>query len=423
MKRKQEKKLKLLLICAHYWPDYGPSTPLFTTIAEDLQKMGYDVSVITTSSKYNEKNNNVNRKFKIFYYEYINGIKVSRCYIYRAPKNSIIKRIFSHIILNILSAIMAIRYGKFDIIFAGAPSLWCGLPLLLKGIFKKIPYVYIIYDIYPDIIQKLGIVNNKAILKMISIVEGYLYDKSKKISVLSEGFKKNLIKKGVPENKINIVPVHVDTQFIRPLPKDKELCDLLQINKKFVVLYAGNIGFSQGLETLLEAASILKDREEIVFVIIGEGATKSSLENRAKEMQLENCRFLDFQDPENIPKVYSIGDVGLVIMKKNIVVESVPSKTYSIMAAGLPVIATIDRNSEIGKLINDSDCGVCLEAENSIQLAEYIVRLSENPEEVNRLGTNGRQIIIDKYSRTVAAKQYDEIICDIINSFALSKNK
>jgi colanic acid biosynthesis glycosyl transferase WcaI len=112
------------------------------------------------------------------------------------------------------------------------------------------------------------------------------------------------MKKGVPESKIKIIPVHVDTQFIRPLPKDENLCNLLKIIRKFVVLYAGNIGFSQGLETLLEAASILKDREEIVFVIIAEGVMKSSLENRAKEMQLENCRFLDFQDPENIPKVY-----------------------------------------------------------------------------------------------------------------------
>jgi colanic acid biosynthesis glycosyl transferase WcaI len=342
-------------------------------------------------------------------------VRVLRTYVYAVPKNSLWKRLLYHASFNVFSAIATMRVGKPDIVLADAPTLWSGLPLLVTAIRSRISFVYIVHDIYPDVLVRLGVLRNQRLVNLIERIEGFFYNRSAKVSVLSDGFKENLLRKGVPEDKIAIIPACVDVEFIRPLPHKNGLRDRWGLTNKFVVLYAGNIGLSQGLEIMLEAAQSLILHPEIVFVLVGEGAIKPALQSMAQERGLNNVKFFPFQIREDVPLVYALADVCLVSLKRDIIVESVPSKTYSIMASGRPIIATVDPKTEVGHLLEQAQCGLCIEPENSASLAQAIMQLCKDDSLRNDMGKRGRDFVVEHYSKQVAAKQYHALIKQFVN--------
>ena len=401
---------KILLITPLYAPDFGASVPIYTALCEDLAQLGYDVNVVTGFPHYGGSEVYYKQNKKLFAEEQLNGVRVIRSYVYKVPKSSLWRRLLYHASFNLFSAIASLRVSKPDIILADAPTLWSGLPLLVKSILPGVPFIYIVHDIYPDVLVRLGVLNNPQIVKFIGNVERIFYDRAAQISVLSDGFKDNLLQKGVPDNKITIIPACVDAEFIQPFPKENKLYHQWDLNDKFVVLYAGNMGLSQGLETVITAAKLMRKNEEIVFIFVGEGATRPDLEAMAKESNLTNVKFYPFQPREDVPMIYGLADVCLVSLKRDIVVESVPSKTYTIMASGCPLLATVDQDTETGRLINITHCGLCVEPENPEALANAILQLYQNEALREEMGRNGRDYILEHFSRQVATRLYQSLI-------------
>ena len=408
---------KVLVITPQYAPDLGPSAPIYTALCEDLQQMGCDVTVVTGFPNYAGSDTRYPRSRRLFQEETVNGVRIRRSYVLTVPKSSLWRRLLYHFSFNVFSTLSALRTGRPDIVLGDAPTLWSGLPLLAKAVLPGIPFVYVVHDIYPDVLFRLGIVTNQRILGMIERVEDFFYDRAVQVSVLSPGFKENLLRKGIPQDKIIVIPACVDVDFIRPLPKDNGLREQWGLKDKFVVLYAGNIGLSQGLETSLEAARLLKDRPDIVLALVGEGASKASLERMANESGLSNVRFFPFLPREDVPLIYALSDCCLVSLKRDIVVESVPSKSYSIMASGRPILATVDPNTEVGRLLSEVQCGLCVMPENPKALAETILSLHKDPLLCSEMGRRGREYVVERYSRKVAARQY----CEVIKHFATDR--
>jgi colanic acid biosynthesis glycosyl transferase WcaI len=402
---------KVLVITPQYFPDYGPSAPIYTALCEDLSKMGCDVTVVTGFPNYIGSNTNHMKSNKLFDEEIRNGVRIIRTYVFTVSKSALWGRLLYHLSFNIFSTLASFRVHKVEIVLADAPTLWSGLSLVVTSLLKKIPFIYIIHDIYPDVLLKLGVLRNRRILGWIGGIENYFYIKSSGISVLSQGFKENLIRKNVPKEKITIIPACVDVDFIRPTSKNNKLQEKWGLKNKFVVLYAGNIGLSQGLDTLLGTASILLDYPDILFVLVGEGATKPELENMAEEKRLKNVKFFPFQPREDVPLIYSLADVCIVSLKRDIVVESVPSKTYTIMASGRPIVATVNHDTEVRRLIEQTQCGISVDPEDPQKLSEAILKLHQNPSLGEEMGKRGRDYIVKNLSNRVAAKQY----CDLIH--------
>lgn len=372
--------------------------------------MGHDVTVVTGFPHYAGSDAWYQHSRRLFEEDRLNGVRIVRTYVYTVPKSSLWRRLLYHASFNIFSTLAALRVGKPDIVLADAPTLWSGLPLLVTAIFPRVPFIYIVHDIYPDVLIRLGVLTNPRLVNLIERIERFFYDRCAQVSVLSDGFKANLVRKGVPEDKIAIIPACIDVEFIRPLPPENELRERWELAGKFVVLYAGNIGFSQGLDIVLEAAKLLIHYPEIVFALVGEGATKSALQAKAAENGLGNVRFFSFQPRENVPLIYALADVCLVSLKRDIIVESVPSKTYTIMSSGRPIIATVDRNTEVGCLLAQAQCGLCIEPENADALAQAILRLFNDDALRNDMGSRGRGFVVEHYSRQVASNQYNTLI-------------
>ena len=383
-------------------------------MCEDLQLKGCDVRVVTAFPHYAQSVKPFQKSGRLFEEEKRNGLRILRIYVYTVSKGALWRRLLYHASFNIFSALAALRVGKPDIVIADAPTLWSGLPLLISAIFRKVPFVYVIHDIYPDVLFRLGILKNSRIIKMVEQVERFFYNKSAQISVLSDGFKENLVRKGVNESKIAIIPACVDVEFVQPLQQENKLSKRWNLDNKFVVLYAGNLGFSQDLSTALEAAQLLSHIPDIMFVFVGEGATKNALQAMADKNRLSNVKFFPFQPREDVPFIYALADLCIVSLKRDIIVESVPSKMYTIMASGRPVVATADQNSEVGLLLNQAQCGFCIESENSNILAQAILRLYEDDSLRNDMGARGREFVVKHYSRLVAANQYHELIQNFV---------
>jgi colanic acid biosynthesis glycosyl transferase WcaI len=400
----------ILVITPQYAPDFGPSVPIFTALCEDLQRMGNTVTVITAFPHNLGADAKKQSAGKFFEETELNGVKILRVFIYAVPKGALWRRLLYHASFNIFATLALFRLKKPSIVLADAPTLWSGLPLLFRSVLLKIPFVYIVHDVYPDVLLRLGVVRNLRLIDFIEKVEQFFYRRAVAISVLSDGFKENLSNKGVPEEKLRIIPACVDTDFIRPLEKENDLRREWGLNGKFVVLYAGNIGLSQGLEIMIEAAITLKSYSNIEFVIVGEGAKKTDLMELVEKENLKNVKFQSFQPREVVPLVYALADVCLVSLKRDIVLESVPSKTYSIMSSGRPIIATVDPNTEVGHLLKSAACGLCIPPENSDALAQAILDLFKNVALRDEMGFRGREYVVQKYSRMFAASAYYDII-------------
>jgi colanic acid biosynthesis glycosyl transferase WcaI len=408
-------KKHILVITSHYFPDYGPSAPIFSWLCEDLVKLGYAVTVITGIPHYSKEVLDTNNYKKRINQETRFGVNLLRIRVITVPKNSLWMRLMYHISFNINSTIAAFRVKNPDIIIADAPTLWSGLPLLFKGILAHVPFIYIVFDIYPDVLEKLGYLKSSLMSLIFRSVEKFYYRMSQWITVISNGFKNNLLSLGVKPEKIRIIPICVDVDFFQPNDENNQYRSLWNLDDKFVILYAGNIGLSQGLNIVVDAAEILLGHPLIHIVIVGEGASLNSLKEKANFKGLSNIQFHDFLPFEEIPKMYSAADICLISMKPELIIESVPSKTYTIMASGKPVIATVDSQSEVGILLRSAQCGICVPPGNSKALATAIIQLSQDKQKCSQMAKNGRSYVVKNNSRYVFSNGYKYLIDSCLN--------
>jgi colanic acid biosynthesis glycosyl transferase WcaI len=242
-----------------------------------------------------------------------------------------------------------------------------------------------------------------------------VYRKAAAVTVVSEAHRDNVLSKGVPRQKVAVIPNFVDTDFLRPLPRHNPWSAEQGMDGHFVVAYAGNIGASQGLETLLGAASRLKTHEDIVFLVIGRGTVRTSLEARARASGLDNVRFLTFQPRVRLPEVYATADVHLVLLRRGIT-GSMPSKTYSIMATGRPLVAAVEPQSEVASLVQRAGAGLIVPPEDPEARAEGILTLRRGREKRRTMGEDGRAHVTEHYSKQAVASQYDALIRRLVRA-------
>ena len=344
-------------------------------------------------------------------------VTVNRISLYKEGKHSLLRAI-RYFLLELIFALKSFS-KKYDLIFAqSTPPIHGFFSAIIKRI-KRIGFVYNLQDIFPDSLVNAGMAKEGSLLYKIGRkIENYTYKNADKIIVISEGFKQNIMAKGVPENKIVVVPNWVDEEVFRIVPrKDNRLFDEYGLDReKFYVAYSGNIGLSQNMGLLVKAAKMLEDNANIHFVIIGDGVYKEKLLSLISENELKNITLIPFQPYERISEVFSIGDVGLIISKANIGTSSVPSKTWNYMAACKPILASFDLNSELAEIVKNENCGICAEADDVDAFAEAVKRLVSDCN-LQELGNNGRKYVENSLSARVNTEKYVKVL-----TAALQKN-
>ena len=271
--------------------------------------------------------------------------------------------------------------------------------------------LYNLQDIFPDSLVTTGLTKKGSLLwKIGRKIENYTYRNADKIIVISESFKNNLLAKNVPEEKIIVVQNWVDVDTVQPIErKDNRLISEYNVDAtKFIVVYAGNFGSAQGAHIILEVAGILKEQEDIQFVIFGGGANFEQVKTLATQM--DNV-IVDYLLPsDRISEVYSLGDVALITCKKGVGNSGMPSKTWSIMACNTPIIASFDKDSELEQIITSAKAGVVVEPEDAKALSDAILEMKNE-----KFTSNGREYVLEHASKQVCTEKYIQVIKDSLN--------
>lgn len=251
-------------------------------------------------------------------------------------------------------------------------------------------------------------------IRVFEALEKFAYRTANKISVISDGFVKNLVKKGVREDKIALIPNWVDVNFIRPLPKENNAFRIAhQLEGKFLVLYSGNIARTQGIETVIDAAARLQHIPDIVFAIVGEGKALHELEEYRQYLRANNVQLLPFQQRKDLPQMLAAADIGLVLQKENVIDFNLPSKIAVILASGRPIIASVPSSGTAAKVVKESGGGLVIYPEDADALAHTIKDLYVNREKAQMLGQQGRRYAIEQYSFDQALDRYEALFAEV----------
>ena len=405
--------MKAIFPCSYYLPETAASLYITDNIVHACAENGVEVELYTPTPTRSVPDGAEWKRE-----EHLAGGKlhIHRFHLYGEGKNPILRAL--RYLLGELILLQYCLWKKYDVAFIDSTPPIQGLKMpLIKWIRRKLT-VYNAQDIFPDSLVGTGLTHEGSLIwKIGRIVEKITYKYADKIIVISDDFRKNLIAKGVPEEKIVVVYNWVDQNDVVNVPREQnKLIDKYSLDpNKFYVTYCGNIGLTQNMEMLLEVAKAVESNEDIHFVLVGEGAFKKELEEIIKDKNIRNITLLPFQPYEDISHVFSLGDVGIIISKPGVGANSVPSKTWSIMSASRPVLANFDEN-EIKSILENNHCGVFTKAGDKVAFTDAIIWLYENREKCKEYGKNGRKFVMENLTREVGTKKYVDVIKSVVNS-------
>ncbi len=345
----------------------------------------------------------------------IDGVRVIRTWMFLAANAGFAKRILNYVLFG-FTAILASRYvPKPDIVVATTPQFFCGLAGALIARLKRRPFVLEVRDLWPKSIVELGQLPEGRILGLLEWLEGWLYRSAAGIVVNTRAFIDHITEKGYPRNKIEIVYNGIDPAKFRPRPPSESLRAEHGLAERISVAYIGTLGLAHGLETVIDTAAALKDRPEIVFLLIGDGAERARLEALLEPRKLTNVRILGLQPRETMPDWIASIDILLVCLRDLPVFETViPSKIFEFLAQERPVI--VAARGEIRRMTEAAQAGWIVDPENPELLAKTIETVIQQPEEAARRSRAGRHWVEKEFVRDALARRMLGFMEEILRS-------
>ena len=420
--------MKVIYPLAYYAPERTASSILIENRLQAYAEAGFTIEVYTpTPCRGISSEERSLYKTKPYRREekYNGRVIINRFSLYAEGRNPILRAIRYSLCICI-HAYKCLRSKNADVLYIGSTPPINGLLAAFLKKTKRLPVVYNLQDIFPDSLAGTGLAKRDGILwKIGRIVENITYRNADRIIVISDDFKKNIMAKGVPEEKIVVVYNWVDENAVVPVSKeDNVLYDELDINReKFTVVYAGNFGHAQNIDVTIAAAERLKHIDDIQFLMFGTGGLVEDYKEIAQEKGLENMFFFPLQPAEKVSQVYSLGDLGVVACKKGLGKGAFPSKTWSIMSAGTPVIANYDEDTDLERLLKENGLGVFSAADDSEQMAERIMEMYNNRGVCAEYGRNARQYILDNVSKEKSTQKYVDMIKEVVEENRNKKSK
>lgn len=310
-------------------------------------------------------------------------------------------------------------WDKYDVAFIDSTPPIQGLKLPIVRLFRKCPMVYNAQDLFPDTLSGTGLAKRGGLLwKIGSWVARVTFNNTDKIIAISEDIKRTLVEvKGIPADKVVVVYNWVDSDAVVPIAKEENsLFEEFGMSRdKFHVVYAGNLGNAQNINIVVDAAARLRDNENVEFVVFGSGGLESDIRARIKAEGLKNLRLLPLQPVERVKYVYSLGDVCLVSCKEGLGGSAMPSKTWSILSCGRPVLANFDEG-ELQMILTRNELGMFTKAGDLDGFVEAIRQLAAEPEKCAEMGARGRQFILDNLTKDAGTRKYAEVLRSVCES-------
>jgi colanic acid biosynthesis glycosyl transferase WcaI len=400
--------VKLVVVCPHFVPDVAPTGAVAASIVNELAARGHTLEVVTSLPWYRDHRVEAGYAGRLVRYEDRPWGRIARIHPFpAADKRNIVGRAAAFAGHSTLAAAIGMRGGRIDGVLAMSPPPTLGLTGWAIAKRRRAPLVFNVQDVYPDVAIELGIITDRRVIGAARRLERICYERSDAVTVLSEDLRENVAAKTRSPEVVRVIPNFVDTATIIPGPKENTYRSEFGLDGKRVVMYAGNVGLSQSLDLVVDAAAALAYEEDLVFVVNGGGAGRDSLERRARG--LRNVLFVDMQPAARLPEVLAAADLHLVPLKRGLARSSVPSKAYSVMAAGRPLLASVDAGSEITRLIERSGAGVAVAPDDPEAFTKALRDLLDAPERMESMGRAARSFVEGWASPSAVARAYEEL--------------
>jgi colanic acid biosynthesis glycosyl transferase WcaI len=393
--------MRILVLTINYWPERTGIGAVLTRRCEYLASVGHEVIVCTGMPYYPEWRTYPGYEGKLFFREQRHGVTILRSWMWVPKKVTSAKRVVFEASFLASSLLRAISNRKPDLLLVVSPPLGLGLSAALLNQWWRIPYVFDVQDLQPDAAADLGMLPGR-VLPMLYRLEALAYRNASLISTVTEGMRKKIVEKGISANRVVVVPPPADSGLfaVGKAVEGHEFRRKHGLEGKFMVTHTGNMGVKQGLDVMLDAAVQLKEQSDFVFVLAGDGAMKSRLQERATALSLPNLRFLPLQEPGEFLQMLAATDLALIVQQSTVSDIVFPSKTVTLLSAARAVAASVSPQSEIGRVIRESGGGVVTEPENVEALSAVIKEFFHQPRKRLAMGQSGRQYALRHWNET-----------------------
>lgn len=379
-------------------------------------EMGHEVTVLTCFPNYPDGvvYQGYEDKIKRLYMrEEFNGIEVIRVWVYPTHLRSPLRRGINYTTSLLTYSLAGPLLKDIDIVIATSPPPFLGLTALILKYLKGMPFVFEVRDLWPEVITAVGAASpNSLSYKIIDKIVAASYKKSDLIVALTDSFKDSIVNaRGIDENKVRVIENAVDTELFKPERSDRSALKKLGLNNKFIVSYVGTIGLTHGVDVVIKAAEELKPKiPELVFLLVGDGYEKNRLELLTNTKGLDNVLFLGKRQRSEIPEILNASDISLVLSKKSELLEkTIFAKVFEPMACGIPIIVGAEGETK-SIAVDKGKAGVSFMPEDVGGLIDCIHKLHSDPGLRQKLGENGRKLVLSKYSREKKAHEYIHLL-------------
>lgn len=397
------------MLCPHFAPDTAPTGEVMSRIVLELADRGHELHVVTALPWYVHHRVDAAWAGKAIRIEKTEWGSITRVNPFPTDKTSIPQRAAGFLAFSALAGLAGLRGGRVDGVLAMSPPLTLGLTGWGMHLVRRGPLVFNIQDVFPDVAVELGAIRNPRVITLARWVERLSYHRADAVTVLSDDLRQNVVAKVAAAHraKIRVIPNFVDTVAIQPSDRLTPYRRELGIGDETVVLYAGNVGLSQSLDLVVSAAHEWRDDPSVVFVVNGGGSGLEPLRHATAGMM--NVRFAPYQPRERLAEVLATGDIHLVPLKKGLARSSVPSKTYSVLAAGRPILASVDSDTEVDRLVKHADAGISVPPDDKVAFIAGLRRLLVDPAGRAEMGRRGRAFVEQWASPAAVAAAYEQL--------------
>ncbi len=403
--------MRILILNQYFYPDLASTAQLLTELSEDLA-LHQHVTVVCGRPSYDPIEMHDVRG--LVSSELHGRVRVLRTWSTSFRRASMAGRLANYGTYISSSLAGAMRAGRPDVVLAMTDPPVIAAAAALTARLRGVPFVYVVQDLFPQVGVALGKIRNRTLIRSLEALNRSLRHRASAVVAIGRNMAATLRALGVPENKLRIIPNWCDGSIVRPLDGRSKLRTELGLDGRFVVMHSGNVGFSQELDTLLDAATALRNDPEIHFLVVGGGAARPSLETRARARRLANVTFLGYRPKVELSDALGAADLHVVGLRRGLEGLIVPSKMYGVMAAGKPFIAAVDRRSEIALVVEETGCGIRVEPGDAAQLASTIAEVRHEEGRLAGMGRRGRSRLESEFERSRATGAYRDLLQSLV---------
>jgi hypothetical protein len=406
--------VRVLVISQLFAPEMGALTNRLTPLTRYLGSRGHQVFVATGMPNYPKGEVFPAYRGRRFLREQLEGATVLRTSYFTTPRNvSKASQLLSY--LSFLPAVLnsGWRAGKVDVVFVTSPPIFPALPAILLSKLRRAKLIVDLRDLWPDEVIAVGAASEGSLgIRVLRMIERWMYRSADLVTCTTPAFEDTVAQRGVGSEKRRLLPNGADLELFRPLPRENEIAAQYPFGDRFVVMYSGLLGIKHGLETVVDAAALLRDRKDIVFFLRGEGPRREALEEQAQALELENVIFGGERPIEDVPYLLARADVCVTNLLPDAYLEKIVSvKVFEYLACERPVVAGL--RGEGARVLEASGGGLAVAPGDARALADAILELDSSPERREQMGKAGRRYVEEHHSRAAIAARLEQLLAEV----------